>query len=146
MNNKLLTGLIIAAITVAGVCIVSLTQSDSSRQAQTPTEGSSSQEAENRTTNEPAASSDPQATNAVTYKDFKVEPRTLTVKKGTTVTWTNEDTARHDVTPETETDEFKASALFGKGESYEVTFNTVGSFDYICSPHPYMKGTIEVIE
>lgn len=84
--------------------------------------------------------------NQVTYKGFSVSPKTLKVKKGTTVTWTNQDDAKHDVMPDTETAEFKASELFGKGESYSVTFNTVGTFNYICSPHPYMKGTIEVVE
>lgn len=82
----------------------------------------------------------------VTYKNFAVVQKTIKVKKGTTVTWTNEDNAKHDVTPETETAEFKATELFGKGESKSITFNTVGKFNYICSPHPYMKGTVEVTE
>jgi len=85
-------------------------------------------------------------TNMVTYKNFKVAQPMIRIKKGTTVTWTNEDNAKHDVTPTNATEEFKASELFGKGETHSVTFNTVGTFEYICSPHPYMKGTVEVVE
>ncbi len=91
-------------------------------------------------------SSETGETNMVTYKDFDVVQPKIRVKKGTTVTWTNEDNAKHDVTPTSETEEFKASELFGKGETYSVTFNTVGTYTYFCSPHPYMKGTVEVIE
>lgn len=87
-----------------------------------------------------------QETNKVSYKGFDVEQPKIRVKKGTTVTWTNEDSAKHDVTPTTETEEFKTSKLFGKGETYSVTFNTVGTYSYYCSPHPYMKGTVEVVE
>ncbi len=85
-------------------------------------------------------------TNQVSFKGFAVVQKSIKVKKGTTVTWTNEDGAKHDVTPDTESADFKASELFGKGETYSVTFNTAGTYSYYCSPHPYMKGTVEVVE
>lgn len=85
-------------------------------------------------------------TNLVSYEDFRVMPQTIRVKKGTTVTWVNRDTAKHDVTPERESEEFEASELFGKSEMHSVTFDTVGIYNYYCSPHPYMKGTVEVVE
>lgn len=85
-------------------------------------------------------------TNKVVIQDFAFSPGTITVKKGTTVTWTNQDAVRHDVTPVSPTSEFKRSELLGKGDSYSVTFNTVGSFAYFCSPHPQMKAQIVVTE
>lgn len=85
-------------------------------------------------------------TNMVKISNFEFLPSKIKVKKGTTVTWTNEDTIRHDVKPDRETEEFKASELLGKGESYAVTFNTAGIYNYFCSPHSYMKGTVEVVE
>jgi amicyanin len=88
----------------------------------------------------------PQNTNQITYKGFAVAQPSIKVKKGTTVTWTNQDDAMHNVTPDTETADFKAGPLFGKGETYKATFNTVGTYAYHCSPHPYMKGVIEVIQ
>lgn len=87
-----------------------------------------------------------ETTNQVTYKGFAVVQKAIKVKKGTMVTWTNEDSAKHDVTPDKESADFKASELFGKGETYSMTFNTVGTYGYHCSPHPYMKGVIEVTE
>lgn len=100
----------------------------------------SSQSSNTTTTTESAQ------TNAVTIKDFAFGPNSITVKKGTTVTWTNQDTVGHDVAPVKPTDEFKQSEMLGKGETYSVTFNTVGSFAYFCSPHPYMKALVTVTE
>ncbi len=85
-------------------------------------------------------------TNTVDIKDYAFSPAKIQVKKGTSVTWTNQDTVRHDVTPDQESDNFKASKLLDKGESYSYTFDTIGTYSYNCSPHPYMKGTVEVIE
>lgn len=84
--------------------------------------------------------------SAVTIRDFSFGPATLTVKKGTTVTWTNEDSTQHDVTPDSPTGEFKRSSLLDKGDNYSVTFNTPGTYRYHCTPHPDMKGTITVTE
>jgi len=87
-----------------------------------------------------------QEANKVDIKDFKFLPSKITVKKGTTVTWTNQDSIRHDVTPLEMSNAFKGSELLGKGESYSYTFNSVGTYNYKCTPHPFMKGTVEVIE
>ena len=86
------------------------------------------------------------APNTIDIKDFAFSPETLTIKKGTTVTWTNQDDARHDITPVGDASDFERSELLEQGESYNFTFNTVGTYEYICSPHPYMTGTIEVTE
>ena len=80
--------------------------------------------------------------SAVTIKDFAFDPGDLKVKTGDTVTWTNEDSAGHDVTG----DAFKSGDAggLGQGDSFENTFEKAGSFDYICSVHPTMKGTVTV--
>jgi amicyanin len=88
----------------------------------------------------------PVATDKVDIKDFAYSPTTITVKKGTTVTWTNQDSTKHNVAPDTETSDFKASELLAKGQTYSVTFNTVGTFSYHCTPHPYMKAQVVVTE
>ncbi len=93
-------------------------------------------------------SSTQQSANSVTIKDYTFTPGIIKVKKGTTVTWTNQDTAKHNVTvldgqPEGGPVDGK---LMAKGESYEFTFNTVGTYQYKCAPHPYMKATVEVTE
>lgn len=94
----------------------------------------------------PKASTGMMDTNQITYEGFAVTQPLIRVKKGTTVTWTNKDDAKHDVTPDMPTAEFKEGPLFGKGETYSMTFNVAGTYSYHCSPHPYMKGTIEVTE
>jgi amicyanin len=97
-------------------------------------------------TDQPPAANQEASANAIQIDGYTFDPAKLTVKKGTTVTWTNMDSVQHDITPDTPTDEFKASEMLKKNETYSVTFNTVGTYTYHCSPHPYMKGTIEVTE
>lgn len=85
-------------------------------------------------------------TNSVTITDFAFAPANITIKKGTTVTWTNQDSAAHTVTPDSPSDAFKGSELFGRGQNYSFTFDTPGTYAYHCTPHPTMKGTVVVTE
>ena len=85
----------------------------------------------------PAAS--PASSNAVSIKNFAFNPATLTVSSGTTVTWMNNDSAPHQI----KSDTFNSSAL-NQGEKFEFKFDTPGTFNYSCSIHPSMKGTIIV--
>ncbi len=82
---------------------------------------------------------------SVNIDNMQFSPGTITVKRGTTVTWTNNDSLTHTVTPDSETDEFRGSSL-SPGETYAVTFNTTGTYNYHCQPHPHMTGTVTVIE
>jgi plastocyanin len=142
MNKNAKIGIIIAVVVVLGVGAIALTKNKS-----TTTSGDNMTHPTSTTGGGTTQSSSKlQDTNQITYKGFAVVQKAIRVKKGTTVTWTNEDNAKHDVTPDTETAEFKTSELFGKGETHSVTFNTVGTYTYHCSPHPYMKGSIEVTE
>lgn len=140
-NNKIISLIILGVLVAAGVSAVTLKNKDNEADNKTDVSISS-----NKADNQTNQSSSKVETNKITYKGFEVVQKIIKVKKGTTVTWTNQDSAKHDVTPVSETEEFKASELFGKGGTYSVTFNTVGTYKYFCSPHPYMKGTIEVIE
>jgi plastocyanin len=79
------------------------------------------------------------AGNAVDIQNFAFSPATLTVKKGTTVTWTNNDSAAHQIKSTT----FNSSQ-FGKGQTFSFTFNDAGTFDYSCAIHPSMLGKIIV--
>lgn len=85
----------------------------------------------------------------VTIKNSAFTPQNLKVKKGTTVKWVNEDAVRHNVVALNESAQGglpAENALLGKGESYSFTFETVGTFEYKCSPHPFMTGKIEVVQ
>lgn len=82
----------------------------------------------------------------VEIKDFAFGPETITVKKGTTVTWTNKDSAGHTVTPDEESDAFVGSDMLNQGESYSFTFDQAGTYTYHCQPHPQMTAKVVVTE
>lgn len=93
------------------------------------------------------ASTQPTEANKVNIKGFAYAPTALKIKKGTTITWTNLDEAHHTVTSDSGSPAGGPSGpLMAKGETYNFTFNTVGTFKYHCDPHPYMHGTVEVTE
>lgn len=77
--------------------------------------------------------------NLITIKDFSFSPDVLTVKQGTKVTWVNQDSAVHKI----KSDTFNSADL-NQGDKFEFTFDSKGSFDYICGLHPSMKGKIVV--
>jgi amicyanin len=87
------------------------------------------------------APSAPAGPNEVNIDNFAFAPATLTVKAGTTVTWTNKDEDPHTVVDNGGA--FRSQAL-GSGGTYSFTFPTAGTFDYVCSIHPFMRGTVVV--
>jgi plastocyanin len=84
---------------------------------------------------------------AVEIKDFAFSPDAVEVAKGSTITWTNEDSAGHDVTKTGGPGpEFSSGDPGGmnQGDTYEETFTTAGKIDYVCTVHPQMKASITV--
>ena len=71
--------------------------------------------------------------------DYVFSPASLTVAAGDTVTWTNNGTQPHDVTGSG-----LASGTLQSGQGYSHTFASAGNFSYICSIHPFMKGSVTV--
>jgi plastocyanin len=82
------------------------------------------------------------ATNSVAIKNFAFSPPTIMVKPGTRVTWVNHDEDAHTVTF-TSSLKVASSPLQGN-QSFSYTFQTPGTYTYICSIHPYMHGTVIV--
>ena len=68
-------------------------------------------------------------------------PERLTIKAGTTVTWTNRDDIPHTVASK---DRAFKSKVMDTDESFSFTFSTPGEYTYFCSLHPHMTGTIVV--
>lgn len=81
------------------------------------------------------------ATHKVVIKGYAYGPHALTIDQGDTVTWTNLDTAPHDVVVTSGPSKFR-SPLLSKGESWSHTFSEAGSYSYICSVHPDMHGAV----
>ncbi len=81
------------------------------------------------------------STNAVDVVNFSFDPKDITVKTGTKVTWTFKDSAAHNVAAKDNS--FKSDDL-KNGQTYSYTFNTAGKYDYYCTIHQYMTGTVTV--
>jgi plastocyanin len=81
------------------------------------------------------------AGNEVDVKNFSFSPMSMTVAVGTTVTWKFEDSAAHTVSAD---DKSFVSPALSNGKTYTHTFTKAGTYQYICSIHQYMKGTIVV--
>jgi plastocyanin len=81
--------------------------------------------------------------NTVTMTGSEFHPKTLTVSKGTEVTWLNDDGNTHTSTSDNGVWDTKDIAA---GKSKKTTFNTVGTFPYHCIYHVSsgMTGTIVV--
>ena len=65
----------------------------------------------------------------------------ITVKAGTTITWSNDDAMMHTVTA---VDGSFDSGFMAEGDTWSYTFDTVGEFEYFCSPHPWMRAKVIV--
>jgi plastocyanin len=88
-----------------------------------------------------AAQSAQAANTEVDIDQFAFAPQSITVKAGTTVTWTNEDDVPHTVASSSKF--FKSKALDTK-DKFSFTFTTPGTYEYFCSLHPHMTGAIVV--
>ena len=64
----------------------------------------------------------------------------MTVNVGDTVSWTNQGPTGTRPPPRAEFD----TGIMDAGQSGSHTFDTAGTFSYICTPHPNMKGTVIV--
>jgi len=80
--------------------------------------------------------------NVVTISNMAYNPSPLTVSKGTTVTWKNNDSVAHTATADDAS--FDTGNIPANSTSSGVTFNQAGTFAYHCTYHSGMHGTITV--
>lgn len=83
------------------------------------------------------------ASYRVAMQGYAFAPAALTIPAGSTVTWTNGDTAPHDVKT-TSGPVAIHSPMLSKGRSWSFTFTTAGSYGYVCTVHPNMTARIVV--
>lgn len=81
------------------------------------------------------------ATRGVSIRDFAFSPRTIEIRVGDTVRWTNRDSVAHTATARNGSFD---TGLLSDGESGSVRFTTAGTYRYVCTPHPDMTGTVVV--
>ena len=73
--------------------------------------------------------------------DFRFDPNRIQVPAGTTVSWQNLGSTLHTVTAQK--GEFDSGDI-PAGGTYSRTFDTPGTFIYLCSPHPWMIADLQV--
>jgi PQQ-dependent dehydrogenase (methanol/ethanol family) len=73
--------------------------------------------------------------------EYAFGPENITVAVGTTVTWTNEGDLAHSATSQSKVFD---TGLLGSGESASFTFDRPGTYEYFCSPHPWMIAQVIV--
>jgi plastocyanin len=147
--NKILVGVIAVVVALAAVIFFVFNNNNQEDAAEPETPSTST------TTNPPATTpidegntgQDPgasqEATNEVAIDDSFFSPEVIRVRKGTTVTWTNNDVESHTVTG---LDGGPDSPVIAPGETYSFTFDEAGTFDYICTLHAGMDGQVVVTE
>jgi plastocyanin len=87
-----------------------------------------------------ASTSDKQ--NRIEIKDFAFNPQTITVKSGEKVIWINRDEEPHTVVSVGK--QFKKSTALDTDQEFTITAGAPGTYEYFCSVHPKMTGTIVV--
>ena len=88
-----------------------------------------------------ATTSAPSTQNTVSIENFSFNPGEITVKAGTEVTWTNNDSTIHTVT--SDTNAFQSGNI-APGATFKFTFSQAGTFSYHCSIHSSMTGKVIV--
>ena len=78
----------------------------------------------------------------VDMRQLQFIPAAVRVRAGTAITWKNSDQVAHTVTAE---DGSWTSALIDAGKTYQRVFETPGTYRITCTPHPFMKATVEVV-
>jgi plastocyanin len=83
----------------------------------------------------------PTSPNEVYIINSAFDPASITITKGTTLTWTNKESITHSVTSD--------SLIFNSGDmskdqTFSYTFNTIGTYPYRCIYHNNMKGKVIV--
>ena len=85
----------------------------------------------------------PVAGDVVNIDNFAFAPATLTVAAGSTVNWTNRDEEPHTVVAN---DGSFHSPGMGSQATVSFKFASPGTFDYVCSIHPFMHATVVVTQ
>ena len=128
------TPVIIIAAVVVVIALVAIVAASGGKKTSTPATSSDSMSS--------SAATNAVMADKVTISNYMFAPGDIKVKVGTTVTWTNNDSVKHNVV--SDDGKMPDGQLIGKGETYTYTFAKAGTYKYHCSPHPYMHGSVTV--
>jgi plastocyanin len=131
---KKIIAIIVAAVIIVGGTVALTHKSN-------PPQSNSSSSSQNSSSSSQDQNS---STGSITIKNMMFTPSQITVAKGGTVTWTNNDNTTHTVVDDLSNVGGPKSGDIAPGTTYSFTFTKTGSFQYHCSIHPSMRGTIVV--
>jgi len=92
--------------------------------------------------NAPAPSGDAVRSAEVEIEDFSYRPDPVTIEEGGKVIWKNRDAVPHTATA---ADGSFDTGAIEEGKIKSETFKQPGTYEYVCSIHPQMHGTVEVV-
>jgi plastocyanin len=121
-------------VTVAVVIIIAMTAYFVTKQKETAKTDT------NKTAQEQVTPVDDEG-STVMMADLAFNPSEIRIKKGSEVTFTNNDTVAHTVTAD---DGSFDSGELPVGESFRQLFEQAGTFQYHCTIHPQMIGAVIV--
>jgi plastocyanin len=78
---------------------------------------------------------------SVTVSDFKFAPKSITINVGESVVWTNNGPTGHSATADDGTFD---TGVLSKGSTGMFRFTKAGTYNYHCTPHPFMKASVIV--
>ena len=84
------------------------------------------------------------ATHTVVIEGMRFTPSAVTVRPGDSVTWINKDIVDHTATTPASASRPFDSQLIGQGKSWTRRFTAVGTYEYLCTYHPTMTGSVTV--
>lgn len=137
-NRKLLVAVIVLLIVIVAVVIVVIAHGNGKSKTTDTMKGM------NMSTSNATSSGSNATTNEVAIENFAFSPANITVKVGTTVTWTNKDSTQHTVTIDSGAGPH--SQPLAQGDTYSFTFSKAGTYSYHCSIHPTMQAKVVVTE
>jgi plastocyanin len=149
--KKGVIAVIIAALAIIAI-VAAVVMNSKNEESSTVDSNTANTDQNSGSTSEPSRNADQSTSNTqlnngealeVEIEDFAFSPATLTIKKGSTVKWTNKDDIGHTATSN---DGAFDSGILSKGQTYSFTFNEVGEFAYHCTPHPNMTAKVVVTE
>ncbi len=86
------------------------------------------------------------AANQVIHQKGRVfSSESITIKKGETLTYVNDDSIPHNIMSGTKGSEFNLGSQ-APGTSIDVTFKEAGNVQVICAIHPRMKMMVQVTD
>ena len=135
LKSPLLIGLAVLALGLAGC-------GGGGGTTVTETTGPAAGAGESGGANAPAPSGDAVRSAKVEIEDFSYNPDPVRIEEGGKVTWINRDPTAHTATAE---DGSFDTGPLEEGKLKSETFKEPGTYPYVCSIHPQMHGTIEVV-